>query len=195
MAEPVSILTAAAAPARRLQEHVPLPDDSLVEQIRALHAASWGWALACCGRNPDEAGDVLQAAYAKVLAGDARFEGRSTLRTWLFGVIRITAHEHRRRRWLRAVRSAVLDDQAPERPSVADPTEIAARSERGRALAAALALLPDRQREVLHLVFYEGLTVVEAAEAMGVGAGTARIHYDRGKKRLHAELTKKGVTL
>lgn len=73
----------------------------LDEQLEQLHPASFAWALACCDRDRDAAQEVVQDVYVKVLEGKARFDGRSTLKTWLFAVIRKTAAAHRRTRWLR----------------------------------------------------------------------------------------------
>ena len=154
------------------------------EQLAALHEASFGWALACCGRDRELAAEVLQAAYFKVLDGRAKYAGSSAFKTWLFGVIRLTATEHRRWGVLRFRRSK----GAPESTDLEDPrrapdSEAGAR-ERAEQLAAALSKLAERQREVLHLVFYEDLSIAEAAQVMGVSLGTARQHYDRGKHAL-----------
>jgi RNA polymerase sigma-70 factor (ECF subfamily) len=147
--------------------------------IEELHPASFAWARACAG-GESEAEDVLQTVYEKIADGRATFGGRASLKTWLFGVIRWTAEEHQRR--ARARPSPPRVSEAP--PS---PEESASRSEAARALLGLLARLPERQRQVLHLVFYEDMTVEAAADAMGVTVGTARVHYDRAKKRM-AEL-------
>ena len=160
----------------------------LEAELERLHDASFGWALSCAGWNDADAEDVLQTTYMKVISGRARFGGRSTFRTWLFGVIRQTAWEHGRRSRSHRQRAERLAlEPASAEPERADAR--AERSERSEELLRALAELPDRQREVLHLVFYQDLTIREAAEVMEVSLGSARVHYERGKKRLRAILS------
>ncbi|MBX3205357.1 MAG: RNA polymerase sigma factor [Labilithrix sp.] len=159
---------------------------TIERELAALHTASFGWALACCRRDRALAEDVLQDAYFKVLDGRAKFDRRSSLKTWLFGVIRMTAREHRRWSVLRVLRGG-SDDPEPE---IADarrgPDSEASARQRAEEIASALGRLAERQREVLHLVFYEDLTIAEAAAVMGVALGTARQHYERGKHALSA---------
>lgn len=163
--------------------------DELEARLAELHEASFGWACSCCGWNESDAEDVLQTAYVKVISGRARYEGRSTFRTWLFGVIRYTAREYRRRRKARHDRAGRLAlEVAVAGGGSVDPQDSLEHEDRGRVLRDALAKLPDRQREVVHLVFYQDLTVQEAADVMEVSIGSARVHYDRAKKRLRALL-------
>ena len=150
-------------------------------ELEAVHAASFGWALACTGRDRDRAADVLQQAYWKVLDGRARWDGRAAFKTWFFGVVRITALEQRR--WFRRGDAEPLSSREVAASGPA-PDSAIARQERARKLAAALARIAPRQREVLHLVFYEDMSIAEAAVVMNVSLGSARQHYERGKKRL-----------
>ncbi len=159
----------------------------LEAELERIHEASFGWTLACCRWDRSEAEEVQQEAILKVLDGRARFDGRSSFRTWLFAVIRRTAAERRRRAAVRGLLLARWGRGRPE-PVPADPEREAARSAESRSLAAGLAALPARQRQVLHLVFYQDLSIREAAEVIGVTLGTARTHYERGKRRLRVLL-------
>jgi RNA polymerase sigma-70 factor (ECF subfamily) len=161
-----------------------MPRVPLEHELEELHQASFGWALGCCSYDRAEAEDVLQAAYLKVLEGRARFDGASSLKTWLFSVIRRTAGERRRQRWTRAL---ALDRWFARRTapaSTADPEQAATGSETARRLREALRALPARQREVVHLVFYQDLSLEEAAQVAGMSVGSARTHYHRAKTRL-----------
>jgi RNA polymerase sigma-70 factor (ECF subfamily) len=159
------------------------------KQLETHHPAAWRWALACCGFHREEALEVLQDAYLKVIEGRARFAGASAFRTWLFGVIRNTAREHRRRGWLTRLGVVRADDVTPA-TAVA---EIAADQER-RALEASLGELPSRQRELVELVLGQEMSIRDAAAVLGISAGTAARHYDRAKSRLHDLLAERGVT-
>src|SRR6266487_1087085 len=146
----------------------------------------------CCGWDRTAAEDVLQASYLKLLDGRARFEGRSSFRTFVLGVIARTAREGRRRsalrRWL-PLASLLLGPEAVDgRP---DPATALARADETARLVRALGRLSARQRQVLHLVFYEDLTIAEAAAVAGVSLGTARTHYERGKAALKKLLEEK----
>jgi RNA polymerase sigma-70 factor (ECF subfamily) len=165
---------------------------NLEAELEQHHAAAFGWALSCCRWDRDDAEDVLQATYEKILDGRARFAGASTFRTWLFGVVRRTAAEHRRRRALARLFPLSGVDPAQNQGRTGSGAEQAMlRSEETAHLLAALRGLPARQRDVLHLVFYQDLTIAEAAAAMGVSVGTARTHYERGKQRLREVLREK----
>ena len=153
--------------------------------LSALHPDCYGWALACCGRDREHAEDALQRAYLRILDGRVRFDGRSSFRTFVFGVIRMTAREERRG-WLRLVPHTTTHDSIEDTSPLPDSTTLT--EERRERLVLALRQLSSRQREVLELVFYHEMTIAEAATVMRVGVGSARTHYERGKARLRALL-------
>lgn len=154
--------------------------------LERLHEESFGWALSCCSGDRAGAEDVLQNAYVRVISGRAVYGGRAMFRTWLFGVIRRVALEEHRRRKNQWARTVVLEHPAVR--AVADERARPDELESAQSLHAALAQLADRQREVLHLVFYQDMSIAEAAEVMEISVGSARTHYERGKARLRALL-------
>lgn len=159
------------------------PAETSIE-LEKHHAAGFAWALACCGRRREEAEDVLQTSYLKILNGRARFEGRSSFKTFLFGVIRRTASEQRRRRAIAALIFRTADDGREAEGLLESAPATASVSAESLAFRQALARLSRRQREVLELVFAAGMTIQEAADTLTISVGSARVHYDRGKKRL-----------
>ena len=162
----------------------------LEAELERLHPDCFGWSMSCCEWDGSEAEDVLQTSYLKVLDGRAVFDSRSSFRTWLFGVIRRTAAEHRRWSALRGLRGLRwLADRAAVAPDAVDPLEAIHRSDQSDRLVSALRSLPARQRAVLHLVFYQDLSIREAAEVLGIALGSARTHYERGKAKLRDMLT------
>lgn len=170
----------------------------LKAELEKLHPASFGWALSCCRHNRAEAEEVLQTVYLKILQGKACYRNEANLRTWLFAVIRKTAiSEHRKQllRTLKVIASAqsTAGNNQPGDKGVALAQAEYERSEMQRRFQQAFAQLPARQRETLHLVFYQDLSLSGAAEVMNISVGSARRHYERGKKRLRETLDREGV--
>ena len=165
-----------------MSSSAPLPRNPRVSaaELEALHAAAFSWSLRMCNRQTQDAEDILQVVYERIIDGSAVFEARSSLRTWLFGVIARVARDQRRQargrqawwaRWFGAD-----DNEMTREPLEGDELQ--------RRVQSALRRLAPRQREVLELVFYRDFTIEEAAQIIGIGLGSARTHYARGKLAL-----------
>ena len=179
--------------ARPIPGGIVAPDLSVDERtlrawLEAHHVESYGWALSCCRHRREEAENVLQIVYLKVLGRRAVFDGRSSFKTWLFSVIRRTAAGERRTELFRRLRLKEFFTRQftpHEAPGIEDLTSS---DEVHKNLRRALLKLPTRQREVLHLVFYHDLSLQEAAKVMGLGVGSARTHYERAKRQMRSYL-------
>src|SRR5437667_1130337 len=127
----------------------------LRDELEKHHTASFGWALNCCRRDREEAEEVLQTVYLKILEGKARFRGESSFKTWLFAVIRKTAIGEYRKNLLRKLRLIPNSEHSTERAATTEaPAAALEKSEAQQRFQLALGQLAARQREVLHLVCY-----------------------------------------
>lgn len=151
-------------------------------QLQRWHSDSFGWAMSCCYRNREEAEDVLHDAYLKCVDGRAKYSGKSSLKTWFFGVIRLTAMEYTRKAARRGHLALVVARDEPESVTLPDMHMI--EHDEAQLFLDCLKQLPQKQQQVMHLVLYQDLTLEEAADAMDISIGTARTHYHRGKVRL-----------
>lgn len=165
----------------------------VLEQLQMQHADNYGWALACCAWHRDSAEDVLQEAYLRVVDGRAIFGGKSTLKTWFFSVIKRVAaevHRNQRRHTLLNLRALVPGHSDMTAPQISEVDALSSEMELNESCdetRGALMQLSERQREVLHLVFYSEMTLEDAAVTLQISVGSARTHYHRGKERM-AEL-------
>lgn len=157
-------------------------DDEL-RALEAHHDDAWRWALSCCRGDRELALETLHDAYLAILEGKARPRGGASFKTFLFGVIRVTALATRRRAVLRWLIFAPIEAATPVR--VEPDHEIAACA---REAADAMARLPPRQRSVAELTLLQGLTIGETAAVLGVSEGSVRRHYALAKSKLRAAL-------
>lgn len=109
---------------------------------------------------------------------------------WLYGVARKVLANHRRG----AGRRDALAERAGAHAELAAPDPADAYGLRDE-LARALGALSDADRELVLLVAWEGLSVREAAAALGCRSGTAAVRLHRARRRLHTALGDAGPRL
>jgi RNA polymerase sigma-70 factor, ECF subfamily len=120
--------------------------------------------------------DVVQETFLVVHRRLAEFEGRSTVKTWLFGILLRVVRDHRRHTRRKAPHSirpeAPTDPETLSAGSDQGPHERAAKTEAVRALHAILDELDDEKREVFILAELEQMTAPEMADALGANLNT-----------------------
>jgi RNA polymerase sigma-70 factor (ECF subfamily) len=125
-----------------------------------------------------EGDDVVQAACLRALERYHQWEPGTRLDSWMFRIIRNLWLDRGKSAWNRLVRSD--PDALAEIPDHSLGREIEVRDELACARAA-IAALPEAQREVLLLVTVEGLTYEAAAEVLGVPLGTVMSRLARAR--------------
>jgi len=147
--------------------------EDLVAEIRGLRA----FATSLCG-SVSVADDLVQDALLKAWSNAEKFEPGTSLRAWLFTILRNSYYSQYRRR----VREVQDSDGVYARGIAVEGNQ-----ESHLDLAdfrKALAALPVEQREVLMLVGASGLTYEEAAAICGVEIGTIKSRLSRARSRL-----------
>jgi RNA polymerase sigma-70 factor (ECF subfamily) len=124
--------------------------------------------------------DVCQDVFVIVHRRLHEFEGRSSLKTWVYGILNNVVLMHHRTTKRRSPEPADLDtelivDEAP------GPADAASDAQAARIAHAMLGLLPEEQRAIFVLVELEGMTVPEAVEAeqININTGYARLRAAR----------------
>jgi RNA polymerase sigma-70 factor (ECF subfamily) len=139
--------------------------------------------------NLAEAEDVAQDAFLRVWQHAADWRDRGAkFTTWLYRVVMNLCLDRRRRAPMAPLEAA--GDPADERPSA--EASVAAR-QRERAVANALAMLPDRQRAALVLSYYEGLSNAAAATVLAISVTALESLLVRARRSLRAELESRGM--
>lgn len=135
-----------------------------------------------CGSASD-AEDLTQEVFLAAFQGAHRFEGRSSVQTWLY---RIALNCWRHSRRAHRLDTTALEDTAQVGPGLEQAVT------EQMALTCALDALPPDLREAFLLVKAEGLTSREAAQVLGIPQGTVQWQVHTASRRLRALLTEEG---
>jgi RNA polymerase sigma-70 factor (ECF subfamily) len=151
----------------------------------------------------DDVDDIVQELFIRAWKGLPRFRGDAQFSTWLYRIAVNTALKHRSRRKNEATLSLSTEEMTGGADALVTPRDapahqggdpfvaVAAR-EQEEAVQKAVLLLPEKQRVVVALHYFEGLSCEEISQILECSVGTvwSRLHY--ACKRLKVLLEKNG---
>lgn len=133
--------------------------------------------------------DICQEVFIKVLKGLGRFRTDSSLKTWIFRIAHNAAQDHRRsKRPMETMtgRAEALAESGDGRED--DPLYRMQDAQLRKSIERALQALPSLPREVLHLFYWDDLSVAEIGTVLGIPEGTVKTHLFRGRKALREKM-------
>lgn len=150
--------------------------EALADLYDRYAATVFGLAKRITGRVED-AEEVVQDVFAQVWRQATRYEGpRATVAGWIVMLTRTRAIDRLRARSARPDLAAGMDPNAmaPLHAEGPDPEQIALGAEDARGVHDALRRLPEAQRSLVELAYYDGLTHAQIAARTGIPLGTVK---------------------
>jgi RNA polymerase sigma-70 factor (ECF subfamily) len=189
-----------------------LTDEELVVSLRSGDSQSlgvlvtrWERPLFCFAyrmlRRQEDARDICQETFLRVLRKAHRFKEGSKFSTWMYQIaLNLCRDQLRKRRRWRMILSEEreLDERidSPLQPGSADadPSLGIERGEKSAMIQRALMEIPTEQREVLIMKEYEGLKFKEIAQILGAPESTVKSRMYYGLTGLKSALERQGIT-
>ncbi|HEY6125646.1 MAG TPA: RNA polymerase sigma factor [Steroidobacteraceae bacterium] len=176
-------LADAEAQSRRWIERIALGEEAALEQFyRHYHGQVFQFALRLVN-NAADAAELANETMMEVWRAAARFAGDSRVRTWLFGIVNHRAIDLLRRRRRRHEHAEELDDVADDAPACSI-SDVIGGAQDARHVRSCVEQLPERQKAVVHLAFFEELSYPEVAQVLDVPVGTIKTRVMHAKQRL-----------
>ncbi len=136
--------------------------------------------------NGAQAEDLCQETFLKVLKGLGGFKGQSGLKTWIFRIAHNLACDSFRSPKGKEDSLDQIAEEGAGEPKGAGPLppESLDESSLREAIEKAMEILPSNQREILHLLYWEELSVAEISKVLAIPEGTVKTHLFRARKAL-----------
>lgn len=165
-----------------MDRYVDHDDAAAFEALFRRHGGRVRGLFRRSGASEALADDLLQQTFLHVHRGRRDFRRGNKVRPWLFAIALNTQREHWRRTNRRP--ETALDPEVHPEPSVAPGASQAT----DRLLRRAMAELPEGQREVIALHWFEGLSFEEVARVVGASVSAVKVRAHRGYERLRERL-------
>jgi RNA polymerase sigma-70 factor (ECF subfamily) len=156
------------------------------ELVAQFYERIYAWLRRLTGHDEDAA-DLTQKTFCKVWSALGSYQGRSSFSTWLHGIGHHVYVDWRRQKdiaeqppdewWLSCA------DDAPS------PSDTVAEREQAHQLYALVEQLNEDSRQTVHLHYYQGLSLAETADALGIASSTVKYRLREAIEFLKARIT------
>lgn len=130
--------------------------------------------------DPHEASDILHEVFMDIWRSAGKFEGRSAVKTWVFGIAYRKTMDHFRKHG----RVSVTDEMPEIEDDSADALSCLAAAEEATHVRHCLGQLSTEHKMAIQLAFYEDMSYGQIAEAAGTPEGTIKTRIYHAKKLL-----------
>ena len=160
--------------------------DSLFRSLVDQNSESLYWHVRTLVGSHEDADDILQEVFVKVWKALPGFRGDSSINTWLWRIATNEALSFLRKQKVRAaLRFSSIDAEA-ERVLDSDPWFDG--DEAQRRLAVAVAKLPDKQRAVFCMRYFEEMPYEEISAITGTSVGALKASYHQATEKIKASV-------
>ncbi|MGZ4192744.1 MAG: RNA polymerase sigma factor [Solirubrobacteraceae bacterium] len=205
-------MTAAATSEDRLLAQLRAGDEMAFRELVKRHDRAMRRIALTFVRSPSVADEVVQETWLAVIKGLERFEGRSSLKTWIFRILANRARSRGAREQRTTSFSSLAPSEDDDGPTVDPerflpaghptagywsvtpsrffelPEDRMLAAETSALVAAAIEQLPDRQRQVIKLRDVEGWDAEEVCESLELSAANQRVLLHRARSAVRARL-------
>jgi len=162
--------------------HVAGDSQAFSELVTRHRDRLWSVSLRTTG-DPEEASDALQDALISAFRRADQYRGEAAVTTWLHRIVVNAGLDRLRRRAVRPT-TTLPDHDEYNGLEIVEPRDAIAERENWIEISAALAELPQDQREAIILVDVQGYSVEAAAKELNCPTGTIKSRCSRGRAKL-----------
>ncbi len=183
-----------------MAKELPREDTELIERLRQpatcrqafnevmrLYSEPLYWQVRRMVENHDDANDILQNTFLKAWQSVEGFRGDAKLSTWLYKIalneaITFLARERKRL-------SLSLDDEESHLVNLIESDEYVDGDELALKLRKAVASLPEKQRLVFNMKYYDEMKYEQMSEILGTSVGALKASYHLAVKKIEQYIT------
>jgi RNA polymerase sigma-70 factor, ECF subfamily len=168
--------------------------NDLSELVERHYSPLFGYLYRMCGGVRSVAEDMVQETFLRVMHGISSYQPSRPFKPWLYAIASNIAHNFRTRADSRYTDNLPDEAEIDNRADDSDaPETMLIDSQEADAVLKALSALPQHQRDVVILFYYQELSQQHISEIMHIPVGTVKSRLSLGLRRMHALLIEQGA--